>query len=267
MTEYLLYSDGGAELGVRAAGAVVVVDVETSKRLGAVAFLGPGTNNEAEIVASLIGFSFLLQRTNRLHKTGAKINWTSDSEYVLKSATQYIKNWQRNGWKTADKKPVKNQGLWQAFSMLSNSFVIVPEHVRGHTGHPENEACDAISTWAQEHGAAVLDTDGEVFVPDIGTGIVDRWLLIDGRSFIAGLRNNEPTDKHKLFLVRRFEELGVIDFDAVTGVSPASSKVSSGPARDQAQLRNKISEALSLADRVGGSEEIKGELEKLLKKL
>lgn len=274
MSEYFLYSDGGAQLNVRGAGAAVVVDVKTNDRFGAVAFLGACTNNEAEIAGALLGFSLLLHISQLQGEAGAQIGWTSDSEYVLKSATQYIRNWQRNGWKTADKKSVKNQGLWKAFLLLSEPFSIVPQHVRGHTGHLENEACDSISSWAQEYGASMLETEGEGIVPDVGTGVVDRWLLLDGRSFLGGLRNDQPTETQKLHLRHRFAELGINSLTThVLGAGDGAAKRKNGSngGRCRAQIRSKLEEAQLLAQQLPAGDELQSlltaSLQPLIEKL
>ncbi|HQH27756.1 MAG TPA: hypothetical protein PLP17_10200, partial [Oligoflexia bacterium] len=128
----VLCSDGGADRSGQAAGACLLQTADGATA-GLIVYLGEATNNEAEICAGLLGFSWLCA----CHAAAplGKVRWICDSEYVLKSATAYIRNWEKNGWKTADKKPVKNQGLWRAFLRLSAGCEIDPKHVRGHTGH------------------------------------------------------------------------------------------------------------------------------------
>ncbi len=185
--EYVLYSDGGGQKGSAAAGACILEHVATGRRQHLVVFLGGATNNEAEIFGGLLGFALL----RSLGASATEIRWVCDSEYVLKSATQYIFGWQRNGWKTADKKPVKNQGLWRAFLALSRGVKIAANHVRGHTGHPENEACDTAATWAQSYGVEYLAggrSSDVVEIDDIS------WLLLDGRELLTELRLEHPDE-------------------------------------------------------------------------
>ncbi len=183
--EYVLYSDGGAELHVSAAGACIVEDKETKERVYITSFLGPGTNNEGEIIGGLLGFSYL--RAIGVKPEATKIHWICDSEYVLKSATGYIFNWVKNGWKTASRKQVKNKGLWKAYLTLAKGFSITPEHVRGHTGHPENEACDEACNWARAEGPDLLASGGEGDKFEING---EQWVLIDGAKTLEALRED-----------------------------------------------------------------------------
>ena len=72
----------------------------------------------------------------------------TDSQYVKNGITLWIKTWQRNGWRTAQKKPVKNQDLWQELSDLVSDRAIKWIWVKGHSGHAGNEAADALATEA-----------------------------------------------------------------------------------------------------------------------
>jgi ribonuclease HI len=69
----------------------------------------------------------------------------TDSEYVMKGITQWIHGWKRNGWKTADKKPVKNAELWQRLDEARRRHQIKWHWVRGHAGHAENERADELA--------------------------------------------------------------------------------------------------------------------------
>ena len=155
---------------------------------GLIAFLGPGTNNEAEITAGLLGFAYLACLAEQ-GESYRDLIWVCDSEYVLKSATAYIHGWQKNGWRTAAKKPVKNQGLWQAYLTLSKGVNVEPQHVRGHTGHPENEACDSAATWARDYAAEVLASEQSGVIVEPGSYAAEfEWHLIDARAFIKAMR-------------------------------------------------------------------------------
>ncbi len=67
---------------------------------------------------------------------------TTDSQYVRQGITQWIEGWKRNGWKTAAKRPVKNQDLWQALDEALHEHSVEWHWVKGHSGHPENERVD-----------------------------------------------------------------------------------------------------------------------------
>ncbi|HMO16933.1 MAG TPA: hypothetical protein PKA63_00990 [Oligoflexia bacterium] len=181
-----LYSDGGADSQKRSAAACIIEGVEGSRALSLVSYLGAATNNEAEIFSSLMGFSIIHIINAR---KGQEVVWVSDSEYCLKSATQYMNSWVRNGWKTSQKEPVKNQGLWKSFNTMTSQIRILPEHVRGHTGHKQNEACDSAVGWARENHK-IFDSDS--FTPqlmEIEFEGYRPWCVIDGRDLLSEIRD------------------------------------------------------------------------------
>lgn len=178
-----IYSDGGGEKESTAASACIVEKLSTGERRYFLAFLGPGTNNEAEIFAGLLGFMFLSGKNIKKHLS---LVWQSDSQYVLKSANEYILNWQKNGWKTANRKAVKNQGLWRSYLALSKNIDVKIEHVPGHSGFPENEACDEAATWARYNAESELSLGAEGDLIEIGGA---EWILLDARGVMESLRN------------------------------------------------------------------------------
>lgn len=188
---YIIYSDGGSQNSRGAAGACVIDDLEAGRRRCLVIYLGTATNNEAEISGAVLAFSYLTLLAEQSELPGRRLRWVCDSEYVLKSATGYIWNWQRNGWRTASREPVKNQGLWRAYLRMSKGYEIVPEHVRGHTGHPENELCDAACNAVIAEGAEVFEIGIKPGYQEL-PGVDGRWLVLDGRELIAALRSENP---------------------------------------------------------------------------
>jgi ribonuclease HI len=69
----------------------------------------------------------------------------TDSRYVMDGATKWLKRWKANGWKTADKKPVKNEELWRALDAATSRHTLSWRWVEGHSGHAENERADALA--------------------------------------------------------------------------------------------------------------------------
>jgi len=69
----------------------------------------------------------------------------TDSQYVQKGITEWIRNWKHNAWRTSDKKPVKNQDLWMELDSLSGEFPLQWEWIKGHAGNEYNEMCDAMT--------------------------------------------------------------------------------------------------------------------------
>ncbi len=103
------------------------------------------TNNRMELRAAIEGLR-ALKGDQRL-----RVHLVSDSEYVIKGLTVWIKGWIANDWrrgKKANSPPVKNVDLWKELHSLAGRLDVSYEHVRGHTGHPENEECDRLATGA-----------------------------------------------------------------------------------------------------------------------
>jgi ribonuclease HI len=84
-------------------------------------------------------------------KRPCKVTVVSDSEYVVRAVQQdWLANWQKKGWKTSDRKPVKNIDLWKQLLELLDVHEVNLQWVRGHQGHPENERCDQLAVRARE---------------------------------------------------------------------------------------------------------------------
>ena len=98
------------------------------------------TNNRMELQAVI---KALLQI-----KRPCNIAVFSDSKYVCQGMTQWVINWQKKGWQTANKQPVKNQDLWELMVNLVKPHVIAWNWVKGHAGHVENEMADALANKA-----------------------------------------------------------------------------------------------------------------------
>jgi len=83
-----------------------------------------------------------------LKRAPLHVRLVSDSEYVLRGLTEWMAGWIRNGWRRGSKAnapPVKNDDLWKELHDLTKRHHMTYEHVRGHTGHPENERCDQLA--------------------------------------------------------------------------------------------------------------------------
>ena len=95
------------------------------------------TNNQMEMQAVIEALKVL--------KEPCDITLTTDSQYVVRGMTEWLKDWVARDWKTASKKAVANQELWQELKNLSEKHTICWKWVKGHAGHPENERCDALA--------------------------------------------------------------------------------------------------------------------------
>lgn len=98
------------------------------------------TNNRMELRAVIEGLAALTRPS--------LVDLTSDSKYVLDGLKEWLDGWKRRGWKTADKKPVKNQDLWEELDELRQRHDIRFHWIRGHQGHAENERCDQLAVEA-----------------------------------------------------------------------------------------------------------------------
>lgn len=98
------------------------------------------TNNIMEMTAAIVALKQL--------REPCEVRLTTDSQYVVKGMTEWMKGWIRNGWKTASRQPVKNQALWQELDELSRPHIIKWIWVKGHNGHPQNERCDQLANEA-----------------------------------------------------------------------------------------------------------------------
>ena len=95
------------------------------------------TNNRMELLAAISALEALKRRSNvELH---------TDSNYLKDGITKWIFGWKKNGWKTADKKPVKNAELWQRLDLARGPHKVDWRWVKGHAGHPENERADELA--------------------------------------------------------------------------------------------------------------------------
>ena len=98
------------------------------------------TTNRMGLMAAIIALESL--------KRACEVTLTTDSQYVRKGITEWIVNWKRRGWKTADKKPVKNQDLWQRLEAATHKHKIHWKWIKGHSGHAENERADQLANRA-----------------------------------------------------------------------------------------------------------------------
>tara|TARA_Y100000766_G_C18752280_1_gene529119 strand:+ start:181 stop:612 length:432 start_codon:yes stop_codon:yes gene_type:complete len=95
------------------------------------------TNNRMEMEAAIKGLESIIESSN--------ITITTDSNYLKDGITQWLEGWKKKGWKTAAKKPVKNQDLWMRLDELSQFHNVNWKWVKGHSGHRENEIADLLA--------------------------------------------------------------------------------------------------------------------------
>lgn len=101
------------------------------------------TNNRMEMLAVIMGLEKLTRP--------CRVQLLTDSKYVANGLTQWLAGWKKNGWKRREGrslKPVKNEDLWRRLDALATTHDVTPKHVKGHSGHPENERCDELAVAA-----------------------------------------------------------------------------------------------------------------------
>ena len=131
-----IYTDGACRgnPGLGGWGAILKYDNKIKEING---FSEKTTNNIMELTAVIKS----LQELNR----PCNIIITTDSNYVKDGITKWIHNWKKNGWKTANKKPVKNKNLWLELDNLVKQHQINWQWIKGHSGHPDNEKADQLA--------------------------------------------------------------------------------------------------------------------------
>jgi ribonuclease HI len=136
MDKIEIYTDGACKgnPGVGGWGAVLIAGTKEKELFGGEK---ETTNNRMELMAVIQALTVL--------KRPCEIVLHTDSQYVLKGITEWIKGWKAKGWKTAARTPVKNVDLWQALDQAQAVHKIEWKWVRGHTGDPGNEHADQLA--------------------------------------------------------------------------------------------------------------------------
>ena len=146
MTEVVIYTDGACSGNPGPGGWGVVMSCQ-GKEKEMYGFDPLTTNNRMELMAAIQALEALTRPvTVSLH---------TDSTYVLNGITKWIQGWQRNGWRTAAKKPVKNDDLWRRLTEAMRPHDVSWVWVKGHAGDPGNERADALARRGIEEAAGV----------------------------------------------------------------------------------------------------------------
>ena len=132
----IIHTDGACSGNPGPGGWGVILDYNgTRKELSGGEALT--TNNRMELMAAIMALESL--------KRPCPVEMHVDSQYVKDGITKWIHGWKRNGWKTADRKPVKNQDLWMRLDAAAASHKVDWRWVKGHSGHAENDRADALA--------------------------------------------------------------------------------------------------------------------------
>jgi ribonuclease HI len=142
MKKIKIYTDGACKgnPGIGGWGALLIFGDYEKKIYGGKKLT---TNNQMELQAVIESLKIIKEKCEIIIYT--------DSKYVKNGIEKWIFNWKKNGWKTANKKPVKNQELWQNLDEELNNHIISWQWVKGHSGHKENDIADELSNkWILE---------------------------------------------------------------------------------------------------------------------
>lgn len=138
--EIVIYTDGGCSgnPGPGGWGVVVIYNGQARQLSGGEHHT---TNNRMELMAAINALSIVV---NTEVFKGLPVTVNIDSQYVKNGITSWIKGWKAKGWRTSDKKPVKNQDLWEKLDALNSSLNVTWNWVKGHAGVQYNEVCDQL---------------------------------------------------------------------------------------------------------------------------
>ncbi|MCO6436079.1 MAG: ribonuclease HI [Phycisphaerae bacterium] len=144
--EVILFTDGACSGNPGPGGWAAILRHVATGRTKELSGAEPlTTNNRMELTAVIEGLRALKSDRRR------RVHLVADSEYVILGLTRWIDGWIAKGWKRGNKassEPVKNVDLWQTLHNLTSQHDMTYEHVRGHSGHPENELCDRLAVAA-----------------------------------------------------------------------------------------------------------------------
>ena len=146
MTELFAYTDGACSGNPGPGGWGVLLIARNGNNVLKERELNGGepetTNNRMELLAAINALEAL--------ERPSTITLVTDSAYVKNGVQSWIHGWKRNGWKTSNKKPVKNVDLWQRLDEARNRHEVTWEWIKGHAGHPENERADELARAGME---------------------------------------------------------------------------------------------------------------------
>jgi ribonuclease HI len=159
MKKVVVHSDGGCHGNPGPGGWGAILSCGSHKRELSGGEMAT-TNNRMEITAAIEALLAL--------KEPCEVDFFTDSEYVKNGVTQWISLWKKNGWRTKERKSVKNADLWQKLDAVATTHIVHWNWLKGHNGHPENERCDQLANAAvkmikADHPATELKAALEIF--------------------------------------------------------------------------------------------------------
>ena len=207
------------------------------------------TNNRMEMQAAIAALQLLAQ-----NEQIEPVTLYTDSEYVQKGITRWIKNWRRKGWKTSQGKPVINQDLWAILDQL-NSPLVTWQYVRGHSGNEGNERCDSIARSFAQGRKPQLKQSQSLFTPAVTAH--QESLDMDGAQESDTQSANPPvtelSDLDTNLTIYKDKQPHTSNLELTTMESPDTTMEELNSSREERvnELRNLI-ETLRIAEEIAG---------------
>ena len=139
-----IYTDGGCSGNPGPGGWAYVLVKDNAVTAEAWGSEPDTTNNRMELLAVISAVKSLKNKTDPSRQDNCQVTVHTDSQYVQKGITEWIRKWKNNSWQTSDKKPVKNKDLWLELDALAGEQNITWKWIRGHAGNTYNERCDSL---------------------------------------------------------------------------------------------------------------------------
>lgn len=150
-----VYTDGACSGNPGAGGIGAIIILSNNQKFKVSHYFDDTTNNKMELFAPLLALTLLNKST-----TDIDITVYSDSKYLVKGMTEWLKNWKKNNWKTSGGKPVKNKSMWVELDKLSSNFKSVSwVWVKGHSQNMYNNFCDILATDAVKNRKGISLTE------------------------------------------------------------------------------------------------------------
>tara|TARA_E500000178_G_C16836422_1_gene668503 strand:- start:456 stop:884 length:429 start_codon:yes stop_codon:yes gene_type:complete len=141
--KYIIYTDGACSGNPGPGGWAAVIFNESKKQNNIFGAIKDTTNNRMELMAPIMALKKI--------KSNSEVIIFTDSTYVKKGITEWIKKWEKNGWKNANKKLVKNKDLWIKLNDLCKKNKIIWKWIKGHSNNKYNNLADELATQAIEN--------------------------------------------------------------------------------------------------------------------
>lgn len=153
-----IYTDGGCSNNPGAGGIGILLSYKGHKKT-INGYVPHTTNNQMELLAVIVALENLSK--------SCEIELYTDSKYIKNGITEWIHNWKKNNWKSANKTPVKNQLLWKRLDELVKNHKIEFKWVKGHAGITENEEVDKLCQRAMQEKSPILNNHLHLLEQDI----------------------------------------------------------------------------------------------------